>query len=317
LICRVVKVWERLRIAVVAGRYVGAEGFESGHGSDPGGDGGGEAFGEEGAEGLVFPGLDVAGGPVVEETYAEDMVRCGGDGNGRSERIGLADVKGEFELIVEGSGGAEAGTNVGARWARLAVRALDGDAAEQDGGGSSVVADGDVLVVGQERLVGTEETAYAGGVMDGGVEVGVVGDVDGVEEGCTRDGVKGRFSGTATAGFRADVKEGGEGFAEERPGAWAESHERVEDGSLTDGGETGWDEAGVGAGVEIEQVGADGDAEVLLAFALKGAVGEVGQGEAVCRIIGCGEPTLMGGGSSLGHGGMIARSLRVKRPRKQ
>ena len=44
----------------------GAEGFESGHGCDPGGDGGREVFCKEGAEGLVLPGLDVAGGPVVE-----------------------------------------------------------------------------------------------------------------------------------------------------------------------------------------------------------------------------------------------------------
>ena len=65
--------------------------------------------------------------------------------------------------------------------------------------------------------------------------------------------------------------------------------------------------------MEVEEVCADGDAEVLLAFALKSSVGEVGQGEAVCGIVGCGEPALVRGGRSLGHGGMIARSLRGKR----
>ena len=41
-----------------------------------------------------------------------------------------------------------------------------------------MVADGDVFVVGEEWLVGAEELADARGVVDGGVEVGVVGDVD-------------------------------------------------------------------------------------------------------------------------------------------
>jgi hypothetical protein len=78
------------------------------------------------------------------------------------------------------------------------VGTLDGDAAGEDGRDSSVVADGDVFVVGKERLVGAEETAYPGGVVDGGVEVGVVGDVDGLEQGGASDGVEGGFGGLAT-----------------------------------------------------------------------------------------------------------------------
>ena len=77
-----------------AGSCLDAEGFEGGHRSDPRGDGGGEIFGEEGAEGLVLPGLDIAGGPVVEEAKAEDVVRRVGDGDGASEGIWLADVEG-------------------------------------------------------------------------------------------------------------------------------------------------------------------------------------------------------------------------------
>jgi hypothetical protein len=52
-----------------------------------------------------------------------------------------------------------------------------------------VIADGNVLVVGEKRLVGTEELADSGGVVDGGVEVGVVRDVDGLDQGCAGDGV--------------------------------------------------------------------------------------------------------------------------------
>ena len=45
-----------------------------------------------------------------------------------------------------------------------------------------MVPDGDVLVVGEEGLVGAEHGADEGGVVDGGVEVGVVGDIDGFEK---------------------------------------------------------------------------------------------------------------------------------------
>jgi len=88
------KVRERLWVGVAAGSDWSAEGLECCHRGDPRGDGGGEAFGEEGTEGLVFPGLNVAGRPVIEKSQAEDVLRRVGDGNGGSEKIGLADVEG-------------------------------------------------------------------------------------------------------------------------------------------------------------------------------------------------------------------------------
>jgi chloramphenicol 3-O-phosphotransferase len=53
---------------------------------------------------------------------------------------------------------------------------------------TTVIADGHVFVVGEEWILRTEETADACGVMDGGVEVGVVGRFDGLEKGCRRLG---------------------------------------------------------------------------------------------------------------------------------
>ena len=53
--------------------------------------------------------------------------------------------------------------------------------------------------------------------------------------------------------------------------------------------------------MEIEEMSADGDAEMLLAFELEGSVGEVGKGEVGGRIVGGGEPALMGGNNSRGH----------------
>ena len=46
------------------------EGFE---GDDPRRDGGAEVLAEEGAEGDVFPLLDVAGRPVVEQHHPKDV----------------------------------------------------------------------------------------------------------------------------------------------------------------------------------------------------------------------------------------------------
>ena len=165
-----------------------------------------------------------------------------------------------------------------------------------------MIADGDVFVVGEERLVGAEELADAGGVVDGGVEVGVVGDVDWLEEGGSGDGVEGGFGGLPAVGFGGGVEEVGEGFAEQRPGARAEGHEWIEDRGLAGCGEAWREEAGCGAVVEVEQMGADGDAEVLLAFVLEGSVGEVGQGKVGGGVVGCGEPALVGEGVGLAMG---------------
>ena len=66
------------------GDAVGRESFE---GDDPRGDGGGETFGEEWAERLGLPRLNVAGGPVVEEAEAEDVLFRVGDGDGLAEEL--------------------------------------------------------------------------------------------------------------------------------------------------------------------------------------------------------------------------------------
>ena len=128
-------------------------------------------------------------------------------------------------------------------WAGLADGPDDGFAAYYEGGGAAVIADGDVLVVGEERLVGAEELAGARGVMDGGVEVGVVGDVNWLVEGRAGDGMEGGFGLFSLFGFYVGVQEGREGFAEESPGFGALGHEQVEGWGLTGFGERWGEEA--------------------------------------------------------------------------
>ena len=73
----------------------------------------------------------------------------------------------------------------------------------------------------------------------------------------------------------------------------AKRHERIEYGSLA-GFNEGWREEVRGsAGVEVEEMSTDGDTEVLLAFELKGSVGEMGKGEICGGLVGFGEPALM------------------------
>jgi hypothetical protein len=51
--------------------------------------------------------LDVAGGPVVEEADAEEVLGGFGDGDWGAEKAGLADVKCQFQLVVQGFGEKE------------------------------------------------------------------------------------------------------------------------------------------------------------------------------------------------------------------
>ena len=64
----------------------------------------------------------------------------------------------------------------GARGHRLPARTPHRCAADHDRRRAAVIPDRDVLIVGQQRIVGTEQAADIGGVEHGGVEIGVVAD---------------------------------------------------------------------------------------------------------------------------------------------
>jgi hypothetical protein len=58
---------------------------------------------------------------------------------------------------------------------------------------------------------------------------------------------------------------------------------------------------GFGGGVQVKEVGSYGDAEVLVASGGEGAEGEMSQGEVGGRVVGVGEPALVGESCWLGH----------------
>jgi hypothetical protein len=103
-------------------------------------------------------------------------------------------------------------------------------------------------------------------------------------------------------GLFVSVEEFGEGLAEERPGTMAERQKWIEDRSLAGFDQSWWKQAGRGAGMEVEEVSADGDAEMLLAFVFEGSVGEMCEGEICCGFVGLWEPAFVGRGVSFGHG---------------
>jgi hypothetical protein len=81
----------------------------------------------------------------------------------------------------------------------------------------------------------------------------------------------------------------------------AERQEWIEDRSLTGFDQGGGKQAGRGAGVEVEEVSADSEAEMLLAFVFEGSVRQVREWEVCGGLVGFRKPALMGRGSSFCH----------------
>ena len=104
------------------------EGLE---GDDPGGNGGAEVLAEEGAEGDVLPLLDVAGGPIVEEHKAKDVLLRLGRRDALAQWLAVERDEGHFEFEVKEAGRAEDGRLVVAG-AGLAHGATNGRAADDD-----------------------------------------------------------------------------------------------------------------------------------------------------------------------------------------
>ena len=75
---------------------------------DPGRDGAGEVLGQERTERLVFPRLDVACRPIVQQAVARNVFGGLGDGDRFTESVARTDPDPKFQLVVEPLTGAEA-----------------------------------------------------------------------------------------------------------------------------------------------------------------------------------------------------------------
>lgn len=83
-----------------------------------------KAFSEEWSERDVFPFLNVAGAPVVEENHAEDVILGGFDWDWGAVGVSRSDKESGLEFEVEFLGGGESGGGV-VGWGYLPGRAVD------------------------------------------------------------------------------------------------------------------------------------------------------------------------------------------------
>src|SRR6476646_5552555 len=120
MVRRIEEVRQRRRISRGPARLRHAERGQRFRGDHPGRDGCEKAFAEEGAERLVFPALNVARGPIVEQAKPGDMVSGRGDGDRRAELVAGPDPNAQLELVVETARRPEARSRFGCTFA-LAV----------------------------------------------------------------------------------------------------------------------------------------------------------------------------------------------------
>ncbi len=97
------------------------------------------------------------------------------DGDGGAQGIALRHPDAQLQLIVEASAGFE-DRHLGVRRLALAARAHHGLAAGAHRRGAAMIADRHIFVVGQQRIVGAEQLADIGGMMDADIEIGVIAD---------------------------------------------------------------------------------------------------------------------------------------------
>ena len=98
-----------------------------------------------------------------------------GDVDRLPERVARPDPDAEFELEIEARARAKA-RSVGVGRLALPARAADLGAGDPHRRGAAVITDRHMLVVRQQRLIGAELLADGFGVMDAGIEIGVVAD---------------------------------------------------------------------------------------------------------------------------------------------
>ena len=281
----VLQVIENLGVLLWASNAKVIEGFE---GDDPRGDGGAKVLAEEGAEGNVLPLLDVAGGPIVEEHQAKNVVLRLGRRDALAKRFAVEGDESHFELEVEEAGRAEDGRilRVGAG---LAHGAADGRAADDNAGGPAVVPHRHVLPVGEQGVVRiAEHLADVSGMVLAGVEVRVVAHFHRHVHGDGRSGDEARRVkvGAVPELGRVGSEQGLDALAQGDRGRLAELHERVEDGRGQDvGGQAEAAEEACGMeGAEVDDVVAQPHPGAGIAFGRrKHPKRQVGEREIVPR----------------------------------
>ena len=173
LIVRVGEIRQRGRIAFGPRISRGAERRQRLCGHHPRRDRGAEILAEERPERLIFPGLDVARRPVVEQAIAEHVLGRFADRNGGAELGTHADEGAELELEIEIARRPVA-RHVLIRAFALALRPLHRRAADAHRRGAAVIGDRHIFVVRHQRIVRPEHAAGIAGVENRGEKIGEI-----------------------------------------------------------------------------------------------------------------------------------------------
>ena len=118
--------------------------------------------------------------------------------------------------------------------------------------------------------------AHASGVIDGGVKVGVVRDVNRFDESGARDRVQSSLGRLSTVWRGVSAEERGKSLAQRSPVPVTERQKWIEGWRLASSNQSWGQQIGGCTSMEIEEMGADGDTEMLLAFQLEGTIGQMG-----------------------------------------
>ena len=197
---------------------------------DPRADRGRERLGLERPERHIFPLLDVARAPVVQQHEAEDHLLGLLLGEHLAHRRGLADHDAHFQLEIEPLARPEA-RHLRRRRLQLPARPAHLGAADDDGGGAAVIADRHVQPVRLQRIVlAAEHDADIGGVLLRRIEIGVACDRDRQMQFDVRHRHQRALAQfVVVAQLRMVVAQQ---LADPRPGArpdfWPQRHERIE-----------------------------------------------------------------------------------------
>lgn len=156
-----------------------AERLQRGQRHDPGRNRGGEIFAQEGAERPIFPTLDVARAPVINQHKAKDVVGRFVNGHRFAHSTAGADEEPDFQLEVQFGRWAEDRSGRPGRQ-HLAMGASQHRIPGDNRAGAAVIGNREVQPIGHQRLLrSAEHGPDVGGMFSRRVEIGVVADVGG------------------------------------------------------------------------------------------------------------------------------------------
>src|SRR5579883_85204 len=132
-----------------------------------------EIFRQKRAERLIFPALNIARRPVVQQTKTRDVFLRPADRDRLAQRVPWSREETYFEFVIEFRGRTKA------PFTQLPQRPPYARPARHNGRSAPMIRDRNMFVVRQQRIVGAKHPAHIRRVVNGGVEIGVVADCAG------------------------------------------------------------------------------------------------------------------------------------------